>query len=1038
MLPLGRLLAGATLAAIVCTTLAVSLRAQTATATLAGVVADETDAAIPNVSLTLVNFDTAIERRATTSGNGSFSFPFVPPGRYTLTAVRDGFAPAELRDVVLRVGDALTLRLILKIGAVSDAVVVQGKARPVSRSGAVATTVDRAFIENQPLNGRSFQTLIGLAPGVVFTPAGVTTLGQFSINGQRANANYFTVDGVSANFGVATSTALYETGGGGVPSLSTQGGTNALTSVDAVQEFQIQTSSYAPEFGRQPGGQVSIVTRSGSNGLHGSLFEYFRDDALDATNWFANRNGLAKTALRQHDAGGVLGGPIVTNRAFFFASYEGLRLDQPIVTGPEAVPSVAARGRATGLVRDMLNGFPIDGATPVAGDPDTALFVGTFSNPSSLDSTSVRIDTVLRAGWRLFGRIQHAPSDTRVRANFGSASSIAVTTQRTTAATAGLTLPLSARTLVDIRVNASRSLARVENDVDDFGGAVAPPASAFFPAFTDPSRGLSLLQVGTNTLRLGVSQENRQRQVNVVGAVTSTRGSHEMKAGLDYRRLTPIADQGEYTRLINFSSVTQALGGQLNNALVARADIDLFPVFHNLSMFAQDTWRTTPRLSLTFGVRYELNPAPDDADGHLPLTVTGLDTPSLQLAPAGTRLYETTYGNLAPRVGGAYIVDEDQRTVIRGGYGVYYDLGYAFTGSALVPSSFPYGNTVTQTNLPLSSPFVSAPAPAATVQSPYPALFAYAPDYALPYTLHSNFGVEHRLGGYVASATYVGAAGRRLGRAEVVLNPSPDFTRLNVVRNEGRSDYRALQLQVQRPYANGWQALVSYTLAESLDNVSDESISSYQAALARYDPARDRGPSNFDVRHSVTGALGYDLPAPAAGLGRALLGGFGVDAILRARSALPVNVTLGSDVLGLGTATVARPDVVPNVPLSVDDATAPGGRRLNRAAFALPAPGVQGTLERNALRGFAFTQVDLSLRRRLSVSTRAAVLLRIDAFNLFNAPNFANPEGRLNNASFGLSTQTLGTSLGSGGVGLSPLYQVGGPRSLQLSAKVTF
>jgi len=261
-------------------------------------------------------------------------------------------------------------------------------------------------------------------------------------------------------------------------------------------------------------------------------------------------------------------------------------------------PDLVIRARATGQVRDILNGFPIRDATPVASDPNTALFVGAFSNPSSLDSTSVRVDAAVRNGWRLFGRVQHAPSDTRVRANFGSASSIALATQRSSTVTAGLTVPLSARMLVDVRVNASRSVARVENEVDDFGGAIVPPDSAFFPSFTDPSRGLSLLQVGTNTLRLGVSQENRQRQLNVVGAVTYARASHDVKMGVDYRRLTPIADQGEYTRLLSFGGVTQALAEQLSLVLVARADVDLFPVFHNLSVFAQDTWRATSRLTL--------------------------------------------------------------------------------------------------------------------------------------------------------------------------------------------------------------------------------------------------------------------------------------------------------------------------------------------------------------------------------------------------------------------------------------------------------
>lgn len=1028
-----------TLAALICLSVS-AVVAQTATATVTGIVVDESDATIPDVVLTLVNTETAIEREARSNRQGVYAFPFVLPGRYTLIARRDGFAQSQATDLVLNVGDNVTMRMTLKVGSLTDSVSVVADARGTAGTGAVATVVDRQFVANQPLNGRSFQALIGLAPGVVFTPAGVTTQGQFSVNGQRANANYFTIDGVSANFGSATSTALYETSGGGTPSLSAQGGTNALASVDSVQEFQIQTSTYAPEFGRQPGGQVSIVTRSGTNELHGSAFEFFRNEALDATDWFANRNGLPKAAVRQSDFGGVLGGPILPNRTFFFASYEGLRLKQPVVSAPEQVPSIAARQRATGLVREIFDAFPMPNGAVSATDPNTATFVGSFSNPSNLDSTSLRLDH--RAGQRLtlFGRYQYAPSETRIRANAGSASSVATTSQNTQSITTGATVVFSSRWIGDVRVNYGRSVARVENNVDDFGGAVVPSASTFFPSFTSPAEGLSLLAIGPNTVRLGFSQENTQRQINVVSGISYARGSHAVKVGVDYRRLTPIADQGEYTRLLNFADVTQTLNQQLSLVLVARADVDLFPVYTNLSLFVQDTWQVAPRLTVTYGARYELNPAPTDADGNLPLTVSGLESGgTLQLAGAGTRLYETTYGNVAPRVGATYALTQDRRTVLRGGVGLYYDLGYAFTGSALAPSNFPYGNTVTQTNLSLSAPFVSAPAPEAIVQAPFPALYAYEPGYALPYTWHFNTGIERQVGVHnTLSVSYVAALGRRLGRAEVALNPSPSFTRLNIVRSQGASDYQALQLQFQRRYAAGVQALASYTWSKSMDNVSDESISNYQAALDRYDPGLDRGPSAFDVRHSVTGALSYDLPSPSGQLSRALFGGFGVDLGYRGRSALPVNVVIGTDPLGIGTATVARPDLVAGEPLYIDDPVAPGGRRLNRAAFATTTGNRQGTLGRNALRGFPFHQVDLSIRRRVTVFQQVSMQFRLDAFNVFNWPSFANPDGRLNNVNFGVVTQMLGRSLGSGGVGLSPLYQVGGPRSLQASLKVEF
>jgi hypothetical protein len=282
---------------------------------------------------------------------------------------------------------------------------------------------------------------------------------------------------------------------------------------------------------------------------------------------------------------------------------------------------------------------------------------------------------------------------------------------------------------------------------------------------------------------------------------------------------------------------------------------------------------------------------------------------------------------------------------------------------------------------------------------------------------------------------YVGATGRRLGRVERLQNPNPNFTRISVVRNDATSDYHALQTQFQRRLSRGLQALISYTFAKSLDIVSDESIVNYQAPLGDIDSQRDRGPSAFDVRHQLSGAVSFDVPPPfQSGVGRAVFGGFGIDSIFRARSATPVNALTNTDPFGFGFRTVTRPDLIAGAPLYVDDPAAAGGRRINRAAFAEPPAGRQGTFGRNGLRGFPAWQIDLSLRRQLNLSERVRLQVRIDAFNLFNHPNFGAPAGILSDPNFGASTQMLGRSLG----GLSPLYQIGGPRSLQLSLKVLF
>ncbi len=333
--------------------------AQSPAATLGGTVLDENGAVVPSVEITVLSLSTAVERHATTDGEGAFVVPLLPPGRYTLTAQRDGFATVEVRNIVLNVGDRQAFRIYLEVGEVGEYVtVVDALGAGVEQSSSVSTVVNRQFVENLPLNGRSFQSLFELSPGAVLTRTTFNEQGQFSVNGQRANANYFTVDGVSANVGVSAGAAPGQAAAGGLPALTVLGGANNLVSLDALEEFRLHTSSYAPEFGRTPGAQVAIATRAGTNELHGSLFEYFRDDALDANDWFGNSLGLPRPAIRQHDFGGSLGGPVVHNRAFFFVSYEGMRLRQPRVALTE-VPSLPARASAPAEVRPLLEAFPL-------------------------------------------------------------------------------------------------------------------------------------------------------------------------------------------------------------------------------------------------------------------------------------------------------------------------------------------------------------------------------------------------------------------------------------------------------------------------------------------------------------------------------------------------------------------------------------------------------------------------------------------------------------------------------------------------------
>jgi hypothetical protein len=1024
------------------------------TAEVSGLIKDSSGSSVPKAAIRIQNMDTGTKSEAISNQDGFYDIPFLKPGLYEITVEAKGFKIINQTDIRLSIGASARVDFNMEVGQPTESVTVTAEPS-ITDAPAVATVVDRQLVENLPLNGRSFQSLVELTPGIVLTPTNVTQSGQFSVNGQRANANYFTIDGVSANFGVNGSATLYESAGGTLPAYSALGGTNNLVSVDAVQEFRIQTSTYAPEFGRQPGAQFSMVTRSGTNDVHGTAFDYLRNDVLDANDYFANRNGLPRPALRQNDFGFTLGAPVYIpkiyngrNRTFFFASYEGLRLVQPAISSPTFVPTVAARQSATGVAASILNAFPLPNGPVSAKDPGLASFVGGYSSPSTLDATSFRIDQSLGSHWTLFGRFNYSPSQIKQRAVFSPPNLVTVSPSLTRTVTLGATAALRPNLINDIRFNQSRSEFGASNYADNYGGAVVPPASLWDPSFSGPTAfGSITIGAQPTSIQNGLNAANVQRQINFVDTASWTIGTHALKFGIDYRRLSPIQLGSAYRELLTFSSVAQVQAQTAATAIVIATNYTLYPVYNNYSAFAQDTWRIAPRLTVTYGIRYELNPAPTEQNGNQPFTVTGLNNfASLALAPKGTSLYQTPHDDFAPRVGFAYNALPGRGTVIRGGFGLFYDLGYAFTGSAYSTTNFPFAVISVFPNVSLSAPSLNTPPGPVNLNPPYGRLFAYGPGYDLPYTLEYNLTVEQPFGkNDVVSVAYVGAGGHRLGRVTSLRNPTanlgPTFTRIDLVSPNGISNYNSLQLQFRHRLAKGLQALASYTLAKSLDEVSDESIIDFQAPSATFDPRLDYGPSSFDIRHSFSSALSYSLPSRfKSGLAHALVDGWGVDMMIQARSGTPVNILTGRDLFGLGFATVSRPNVVPGQLLILNNSSVAGGRQFNPAALSVPPTGVQGNLGRNVLRGFAVGQVDFSLRREFPIHERLRVQFRADAFNLFDHPNFANPDGVMTDPTFGLSTQMLGASLGSTGItgGFNPLYQIGGPRSYQLAAKFVF
>ena len=405
--------------------------AQTETATISGQITDSTGAAVPGAEVKLQSVDRGTVESATTNNAGIYVFASVHPGPYQLAVHKPGFKQVDFLDLTVNVQDHIEQNFRLQVGSISESITVTADAYSVNTTdAAVSTVVDRQFIENTPLNGRSLQDLILLTPGVVTnnpqSPAGNggTGGGEFSVNGQRTESNVYTVDGVSANVGVAPDSPDRPATSGSVPTSTALGSTQSLVSLDALQEFRVESSTYSAQFGRNPGGQFSFATRSGSNEWHGSGFDYLRNGAFDANDWFSNYFGQAEPPLRQNDFGGTLGGPIRIphlydgkDKTFFFFSYEGLRVTQPQAATLTFVPDVYARMCTPAPLQQVLNAFPqpTTSAVPLScssPDPNNGLaqFVGSWSNSGSIDATSVRLDHMVSEKFRLFFRFGDTPS----------------------------------------------------------------------------------------------------------------------------------------------------------------------------------------------------------------------------------------------------------------------------------------------------------------------------------------------------------------------------------------------------------------------------------------------------------------------------------------------------------------------------------------------------------------------------------------------------------------------------------------------------
>lgn len=1018
-------------------------------ATISGIVTDSSGAVLPNAQEVLLNRATQIKLTTVSNSDGVYTLAGVTPGAYDLTITANGFKTEQRTGIIVNVGAKISLDVQLSVGAAGEQVTVNGGGENIDTTDAsVSTVVDRQFVENLPLNGRSFQSLITVAPGTEVVPSqGQGSSGEISVNGQRTEANYFTVDGVSANTGATVSTSGFIGAGfsGATPQNSALGTTQSIISIDALQEFRESTSTYSAEYGRTPGGQFSFISRSGTNQFHGSAYDFLRNDAMDAKNFF----DTTKLPERQNDFGGTLGGPIwiphVYNgrdKTFFFFSEESLRLVNPQASQTYEVPSndllTAAASLQSGLV-PYLDAFPVsnvnNGADLGGSSAGLAYFTSGYSAPNNLDDRNIRVDHTINDRFKLFGRYTDVPSYSLSREPSDLAQ-VNNTVRNVKMAVLGLDTVLSPAMVNELRFGLTGNDYKSQRYLDNFGGAT-PLDIGNTPGLSSGDWMTFFLFYGTYPYFLIEPQSNRQRQINVVDTFTHTLGRHTLKYGVDYRRLLTSEELPPLWEITFYYDEADVLANAPAATIVYTQAIDMKDLTPNYSFYGQDEWKITDRWNASLGLRWDINPAPTDLNGNQPYTVTQItNLATTMAAPKGTALWKTQYNAFAPRIGLAYQARRTPgfETVVRAGGGIFYDTGTTQSAQGY----YGIGTTAVgyySTGFPATQAEVqSTPLPDASAL-PYNApIFAYDPNLKLPYTEEWNLAVEQELG-TVQSLTlnYVGSAGRRqLVQREYFPEDNGNMAfsagnGLYITNNAANSNYHALQVRFDRKMAQGLQFLAAYTWAHAIDTGTSNFLVY----------TLERGNSDYDIRHNFQAALSYEVGGHYANPYVAYaLKHWAVDSRISARSALPVDVTQEvSGVTASGEAIIYHPDRVAGQPLYVSGSQYPGGRAINYAAFS-PTMDTEGDAGRNIARGFDAVQVDMTLRRDFPFKDQFGMEFRIESYNLFNHPIFGSIYNSLSSgpALFGQAYNTENSELG----GLGAIYQVGGPRSLQASLKLHF
>ncbi len=1021
---------------------------------IAGRVRDRSGGIVPGAEIRLQNDETGARQKAYCDADGKYFTSELVQGAYKITVRNEGFRTITQSGVAVSAGETRLIDFVIDVLPLQQEVTVEADRNDQDPTANGLTVSRQSSANSLPANGRDLHALFSIMPGATITPASIGDGGQFTVGGQRPNTNSFRIDGVSGNAGIGVISIPGSFPGGTLPAMTTIGSTQALASKEETQRVELRSSDFVAESGDRPGAQIAIETRSGSNEFHGSAFGYIRPHLLNAQDWFSQSIDAGLPSASLNGWGGSFGGPIWRNHTFFFTSFERADVHDS-ATQVIPVPSAEARSAAGPAYQVFLNAFQFPTSRTL--NSTESLGISGLQKNGTISNVSFRLDQALGTKVQFFARYSDVPSSSTT---FELGTAFAKF--RWLSATAGLNIATTSLTQ-QIRFNYSQAAAvsmhgsASDSDRPDVDVIDRALSNYFFPSLfnvepTPPSLGYGehltavpfypgwqvteLSIAGVGQAISGQSGQSTQHQWEGAYNIAKNAGRHDFRAGGDYVRLMPNDGVFNGTLSVVSPGISALLAGDPLGVTISSFPL-YGPIIQKTSLFAQDTFRVSERLNVLLGLRWELT-NPFNTYYRYPSSYfpyvgywNGLGTDPRELGGVyllGGSRWPMRYRQFEPRIGLGYHLKAPD-VVLRAGAGIFYDtgLGSSIDSADVNPlNSWQFAPTAGVSNTAAASAIAPTPAPSSVLY--------------LPRVLEWRTSLEKSIhSGALLSVSYLGSTGSNLLRKEASVAPGSGLLQSLAFTSHGNSNYQALQAQFAGNITSRVYALISYSWAHSIDTGS--SNTGVFLVQPGYKDAVDRGSSSFDVRHTFSASFGYRLPSSAlTSFWRPLLGGWNLSFTIQARTGFPVDVTTVDRSIGLGFDNTGRPDLVTGVLMWIANSMVPGGRELNPAAFRAAAAGMHGTLGRNVLTGAGLFQIDASLCRQFRLYRGSSLEASVSAFNTLNHPAFSNPVSYLSSPLFGQPTSMANLMLGSGSptTGLTPIFQAGGPRTIELGLRFTF